>query len=122
MAPLNILIRFEWLAVLVASLIGYDWLGFSWLWFVVLILAPDLSMLGYLAGPRIGAVAYNTVHTLLAPAIVAALAWWLQMPLLVAGALLLLAHIAVDRLLGYGLKRSSGFQDTHLGQIGRVSP
>lgn len=122
MSPLDILVKLEWLAVLVASLIAYGWLGFSWLWFVVLILAPDLSMLGYLAGPGAGAVAYNLVHTLIAPAVVAAFGWWLQMPLLIAAALILLAHIAADRLLGYGLKRSTGFQDTHLGRIGRVSP
>lgn len=122
MSPLDILVKLEWLAVLVAGLIAYGWLGFSWLWFVVLILAPDLSMLGYLAGPGAGAVAYNLVHTLIAPAVVAAFGCWLQMPLLIAAALILLAHIAADRLLGYGLKRSTGFQDTHLGRIGRVSP
>jgi hypothetical protein len=104
--------------VLATSLVAYGLLGFSWLLFAVLILAPDLSMLGYLAGPRIGAIAYNAVHTLIAPAVLAFAAWLLAAPLLTALAAILLAHIAADRALGYGLKHSTGFKDTHLGQIG----
>jgi hypothetical protein len=94
-------------------------LGFSWLWFIVLILAPDLSMLGYLKGPHAGSFTYNLVHTLIAPAVLALAAWWLSMPWLTASALILLAHIAADRALGYGLKYATGFKDTHLGRIGR---
>ena len=105
--------------MLAASLVAYGLLGFSWLLFAVLILAPDLSMFGYLAGPRVGAIAYNAVHTLIAPAVLAAAAWLLTAPLLTALALILLAHIAADRVLGYGLKHPTGFKDTHLGQIGR---
>jgi hypothetical protein len=76
-------------------------------------------MLGYLVSPRLGAVTYNAVHNLIAPALVALAAWWLAAPLLSALALILLAHIAADRVLGYGLKHASGFRDTHLGRIGR---
>lgn len=118
MPPLSVLLKLEWLAVLIAALAGYSLLGFSWLWFAILILTPDLSMLGYLAGPGIGAVAYNGVHTLVAPGILALAGWWLATPLLTALALILLAHIAADRMLGYGLKYASGFKDTHLGRIG----
>jgi hypothetical protein len=113
------LLRLEWLAVFAASLVAYGLLHFSWLWFVVLILAPDLSMLGYLAGPRVGAFCYNLVHTLLAPAVLALIGWWLGPLWLTALALILLAHIAIDRALGYGLKHASGFKDTHLGRIGK---
>jgi hypothetical protein len=112
-------LRLEWLAVLAASLIAYGVLGFSWLWFAVLILAPDLSMLSYLSGPRAGAFTYNLVHTLIAPAVLALAAWWLSMHWLTGLALILLAHIAADRALGYGLKYATGFKDTHLGRIGR---
>jgi hypothetical protein len=118
LSPLNILLRLEWLAVLAASLVAYGWFGFSWLWFAVLILTPDLSMLGYLAGPRPGALCYNLVHTLIAPAVLALAAWLLAAPLLTQLALILIAHIAADRALGYGLKHASGFRDTHLGRIG----
>ena len=76
-------------------------------------------MLGYLGGPRLGAFCYNLVHTLIAPAVLALAAWLLAAPLLTQLALILLAHIAADRALGYGLKHASGFKDTHLGRIGR---
>jgi Domain of unknown function (DUF4260) len=116
---LNSLLRLEWLAVLAASLVAYGLAGFSWWLFALLILAPDLSMLGYLGGPRIGAFTYNAVHTLIAPGIVALAAWLFASPFSMALALILVAHIAADRALGYGLKYASGFKDTHLGKIGR---
>jgi hypothetical protein len=116
---LNNLLKLEWLAVLAASLVAYAISGLSWWLFALLILAPDLSMLGYLGGPRVGAFAYNAVHTLVAPGVLALAGWWLSNPLAAALALILLAHIAADRALGYGLKHTSGFRDTHLGRIGR---
>ena len=119
MLSLNSLLRLEWLAVLAAALVAYAMSGFSWWLFALLILAPDLSMLGYLGGPAAGAFAYNAVHTLIAPAVLALAAWLLASPLTMALALILVAHIAADRALGYGLKYASGFKKTHLGRIGR---
>jgi hypothetical protein len=119
LSRLDLLLRLEWLAVLAASMVAYALAGLSWLLFAVLILAPDLSMLGYLAGPRMGAIAYNIVHTLLAPAALALAAWWFASPALTALALILIAHIAADRALGYGLKHATGFKDTHFGRIGK---
>jgi hypothetical protein len=116
---LNSLLKLEWLAVLAGALVAYAAAGFSWWLFALLILAPDLSMLGYLGGPRLGALAYNAVHTLLAPALLGAVGWWLPSPVAMALSLILFAHIAADRALGYGLKQASGFRDTHLGRIGR---
>lgn len=99
-----------------------------WLWTVndgaVLLLLPalllpDLSMAGYLAGPRVGALTYNAVHNWTLAAVLLGLGAWLQAaPLLLAGAVLL-AHVGMDRALGYGLKLPTGFRDTHLGRIGR---
>ena len=119
MLSLKTLLSLEWLAVLAAAVVAYAIAGFSWGLFALLILAPDLSMLGYLGGPRIGAIAYNAVHTLVAPAILALAAWLLGSPLAMALALILTAHIAADRALGYGLKYASGFKDSHLGKIGK---
>ena len=119
MLSLKTLLKLEWLAVLAAALVAYAMSGYSWWLFALLILAPDLSMLGYLGGPVIGAIAYNTVHTLIAPGALALAAWLLASPLAMALALILLAHIAADRALGYGLKYTSGFKDTHLGAIGK---
>jgi len=90
----------------------------AWLW-VALLLAPDLTMAGYLVGPRIGAVLYNLGH-LYAPAfLLAVLGVALGSTALIAGGGLWLAHIGFDRALGFGLKLPSGFRDTHLGRAGR---
>lgn len=105
--------------MLVATVASYWWLDASWLLFAVLILTPDLSMLGYLAGPRVGAVAYNVFHSLIGP--LALFALGLAAGLLWAApvATIWLAHIAADRMLGYGLKLASDFSQTHMGPIGR---
>ena len=85
--------------------------------FGVLLLAPDLSMLGYLAGPQVGAAIYNTFHTYAMPAVVGALGMIFANPLMVAVALIWFAHIGMDRTLGYGLKYPSSFNDTHLERV-----
>ena len=101
------------------SLLAYWKSAGSWLLYVVLILAPDLFMLGYLRGPRIGAAVYNLGHTWLLPGILAAVGILVRTSLTLDIALIWLGHIGVDRLLGYGLKLPTAFQDTHLGRIGR---
>lgn len=109
--------RAEGAAVLVTALIAYAWLDASWLLFAALLLAPDLGMLGYLAGPRAGAITYNAVHVYAGAAAailagVAGVSWALPVGLIWA------AHIGMDRGLGYGLKLPTGFRDTHMGRIG----
>jgi len=87
--------------------------------FLAGLLVPDISMLGYLRGPHAGAIAYNVVHNWATAGLVLLLALAVQSgPLLLVGAVLL-AHVGIDRALGYGLKYPTGFGDTHLGRIGR---
>ena len=95
--------------------------GTSWSWwlFAVLLLAPDLSMLGYFVGPRIGAIVYNVVHTWAAPLVLFAIGWVAGPPMLLPLAFIWAAHIGIDRALGFGLKLPTGFHDTHLGRLGR---
>ncbi|UCI07517.1 DUF4260 domain-containing protein [Mesorhizobium sp. B1-1-8] len=119
MRPVDLVIRLEWLAATVAAVVFYAATGVSWWLFALLILAPDLSMLGYLAGPRVGAIAYNAFHTLIFSLALLLAGSPLASSTTTAVALIWLAHIAIDRALGYGLKLSTGFQDTHLGRIGR---
>lgn len=119
MKPLDLIIRLEWAVVAVAAIVFYALSGISWWLFAVLILAPDLSMLGYLGGPRLGAIAYNALHMLIAPVLLLLAGHLLGNAAAIAVALIWIAHIAIDRALGYGLKLSTGFQDTHLGSIGR---
>jgi hypothetical protein len=115
----RILLRLEGLALGALSVWLYAGTHRSWWLFAALILAPDLSMLGYLHGPRLGAVTYNVVHTWLMPLALFAVGYSADVPLLLPLAFILGAHIGFDRALGYGLKLSSGFQDTHFGRIGK---
>lgn len=87
-----------------------------WLW-PLLILAPDLSMLGYLAGPRIGAVCYNLAHHQGIALAVAAAGFFLHAPALLLAGVLLFTHSAMDRMFGYGLKHPDHFKHTHLGWL-----
>jgi hypothetical protein len=108
------LLRAEGAAAFGASLVAYQAMHGSWLVFALLFLVPDLSMLGYLAGRRTGAAAYNLGHSYLSPAALAAAGLILQAPWLFGPALIWAAHIGFDRLLGYGLKYAAGFKVTHL--------
>lgn len=115
----RLLLRAEGAAVLIVAAMLYRATGESWWLFAVLFLAPDLSFLGYFAGPRAGAIAYNCAHTLIGPAALGVAGFFAGDKLLTALALIWAAHIGFDRLLGYGLKYAAGFGLTHLGRIGR---
>jgi hypothetical protein len=112
-----ILLRLEGLAAFVASIVLYDRFDGSWLWFVVLLLAPDLSALGFLAGPRVGTITYNIAHTYVLPAILGIGGLLGDSDLAVSLALIWTAHIGMDRTLAYGLKYPTGFKDTHLSRV-----
>jgi len=114
----RIILRLEGLALLTAALLLYRNTHASWLVFAGLFLLPDISFAGYLFGPRVGALAYNTAHSTLGPLILAALALAYPSPHSLPIALVWLAHVGFDRALGYGLKKTTGFRDTHLGRIG----
>jgi hypothetical protein len=115
----RLLLRIEGVAMFAASLALYTHNGFSWLLFAVLFLSPDVAMLGYLAGPRVGAAAYNAVHTYL-PALALLFAGLIAgLPAATAGALIWIAHIGFDRALGFGLKYATGFGDTHISHTAR---
>ncbi|CAN5622679.1 DUF4260 domain-containing protein [soil metagenome] len=111
-------LRGEGLAVLLLSFALYSQHETGWLTFVVLFFVPDLAMLGYLSGPRTGALLYNLAHTYTAPVLLASAGLIAQNALLIPLALIWSAHIGLDRMLGYGLKMDTAFQDTHLGRIG----
>jgi hypothetical protein len=117
--PVRAILRLEGAAAFATAAALYVHAGFSWPMFALLFLAPDLAMLGYLIGPRLGAGAYNAAHTY-ALALPLALAGFLAgEQAVLALALIWIAHIGIDRALGYGLKYPTGFGDTHLGRVGR---
>ena len=109
----------EGAALLAVCLFAYAKLGFSWWLFAALILAPDLGMIGYLHGPKLGAQLYNAVHFTPLPIALGVAGYLAGAPLTIALAAIWLAHIGMDRTLGYGLKYETGFTDTHLGKIGK---
>jgi len=112
-------LRIEGAAALVAGVALYVHEGGQVLWIVPLLLAVDVSMAGYLAGPRLGAICYNLAHNWATGLAVLASGVALgSMPLLLAGAVVV-AHVGFDRLAGYGLKYPTAFRDTHLGRLGR---
>ena len=113
----HVLLRFEGLAVVAAAVVLYFHADFGWILFVALILAPDLSFAGYAFGPKVGAVAYDAVHTEVFPVALGTLGVVADSSGATKIALIWLAHIGADRLLGYGLKYPTEFKDTHLGRV-----
>jgi hypothetical protein len=113
----SLLLRTEEAALLILILFTYQHLHYSWLLFALLFLTPDLFMLGYLLNPRIGAATYNLVHTLTLPLALLILSYLQHWRLVTSIALIWTAHLAFDRLLGYGLKYPTYFKDTHLQHL-----
>ena len=112
-------LRAEGAATFAVGLAGFLWLGVPWYAFPLLLLAPDISAIGYLRGPRVGAFVYNLIHDLATGIAVAGIGLALgSVPIAAAGAILV-AHSGMDRMAGYGLKLPTSFKDTHMGRIGR---
>ena len=115
----RLLLRLEGLTLFVGMVLLYAAWDGSWLVFALLFFVPDLSFLGYLAGPKTGTVVYNAAHSYMAPMTLMTLGFGLAAPLTLSIAMIWLAHIGFDRALAYGLKYAAGFTFTHLGRIGR---
>jgi hypothetical protein len=113
----RVLLRVEGAAVAGAAIALYFSEGYAWWLLLVLALAPDLSMLGYLGGPRVGAACYDAVHTYVGPVALAAVGVIAEADLAIQLALIWLTHIGVDRAVGYGLKYPTDFKDSHLQRV-----
>jgi hypothetical protein len=115
-------LRLEGLSLLVVAVALYARSGAGWGMFAALLLVPDLSLAGYLAGPKIGARTYNAVHSEIGPLALGLTACLGLVPAtLLPIALIWAAHVGMDRAFGYGLKYTSAFGDTHLGRVGKHS-
>jgi hypothetical protein len=113
------LLKLEEFLLFGLALFLFDQLEYAWWLYAVLFFAPDLSMFGYLWGPKVGAITYNIVHhKALAISLYILGAIWGQPSLQLAG-VVLLGHSSLDRVFGYGLKYPEAFHSTHLGIIGR---
>jgi hypothetical protein len=113
------LLKLEELFMFALSIFLFSKLSFAWWWYPVLLFTPDLSMVGYIFSPQIGAGTYNFIHHKALGISIFVLGVILaSQPLQLAG-LILFGHSSMDRILGYGLKHSDSFQHTHLGMIGK---
>ena len=120
-ATMKNLLRVEELAELLLAIYLFTLLDYAWWWLLVLFLTPDLGMLGYLANTRIGAFTYNLVHHKAVAIGFYLLGALLGNPLLQLIGVILLAHSAFDRAMGYGLKHPDDFKHTHLGWLGSAA-
>ncbi len=111
------LLRAEGVAVVVAAVTLYFYAGYPWWLLLVLALAPDVSMLGFAVDQRAGTATYDAAHTYVTPVLLGAFGVVAEGDLAVQVALIWIAHIGVDRTIGYGLKYPSGFKDTHLQRV-----
>jgi hypothetical protein len=115
----KILLRLEGLALFIGMTLLYGIWDGSWWVYVILFLVPDISFAAYLAGPKFGALVYNAAHSYLGPMALMTTGFASGEPLTLSIAMIWLAHIGIDRALGFGLKYEAGFAFTHLGRIGK---
>jgi hypothetical protein len=111
------LLRVEGAALFIGAVVLYFHADYPWWLLLVLALAPDLSMLGYLAGPRARAAAYDAAHTTLLPIALCVAGVLAETDVAILVGLIWLAHIGADRALGYSLKYATHFKDTHLQRV-----
>lgn len=111
---INQLIRIEYGLAFILSLYIYLQLDFPiWLFFVLLFV-PDITMIGYALNNKIGAIVYNFGHSFILPFIFVTGYFAFSKKYLLLIAIIWIAHIFMDRCLGFGLKYQEGFKKTHL--------
>ena len=112
-------IKLEELGLFILGVYLFSLLNYQWWWFLILILAPDLSMFGYVINTKAGAFLYNLFHHRGVAVLVYILGCYLRIEIVQLIGIILFSHAAMDRIFGYGLKYETGFKYTHLGEIGK---
>lgn len=112
------ILKLEELTMFVFGIYLFSLLEYQWWWFPVLILVPDVGMVGYAFGNKTGAMVYNLFHHKGVALIIYLFGVFLSVPLLKLVGIILFSHAALDRVFGYGFKYDHGFKYTHLGEIG----
>ena len=113
----SVLLRIEGMVVLLTAVFLYHHLSYSWLAFTLLLLFPDLAIIVYAINKKAGAIAYNVLHTYTFPLALAMVSFAITSPVGLQIALIWFAHIGMDRTVGYGLKYTTEFKDTHLNRV-----
>lgn len=112
-------LKLEELGQLILGIFLFAQLDYSWWWFPILLLAPDVGMFGYIINPKIGAVVYNLFHHKGIAILLGLLGFYSNSSMLILIAVILYSHASFDRIFGYGLKYPDSFKNTHLGGIGK---
>lgn len=115
---MKISLKLEEVLMFMLGIYLFSLLDYQWWWFLVLLLAPDIGMVGYGLGNKVGALMYNIFHHKGLAIIMYLLGIFLSLPLLQLTGIILFSHASMDRIFGYGLKYDKGFKYTHLGEIG----
>ncbi len=118
---MSLILKLEETAMLLLGAYLFSLLDFQWWWFLVLLLTPDLGMVGYFFGNRAGAVLYNMAHHKGLAILIYLAGIFLSLPLCQLAGIILFSHASFDRIFGYGLKYGKGFRFTHLGEIGHTN-
>ena len=114
----RLILRTEYLIIaIMAAMLFVGVEHYSWWWLIVLFFAFDISLIGYVLSPKMGALTYNAVHNLIAPAILLGLHFIIPAPWLLFVGLLWLFHVSVDRTIGFGLMYGDKFGHTNLATI-----
>jgi hypothetical protein len=113
---ITLMLRIEGLAAFALATQAYFRLGWDWRLYAALFLVPDISLAGYLFDRKTGAWAYNVAHVYNLPVILGVVGFSAGKQWMLAAALVWVAHISIDRLLGFGLKYPEGIKHTHLGR------
>lgn len=112
-------LKIEELAQFILGIFLFSQLDYAWWWFPVLILTPDIGVIGYLINAKIGAFIYNIFHNKAIAVFIGLIGFYFNSSLLILIGVILFSHSALDRIFGYGLKYPDSFKNTHLGSIGK---
>jgi hypothetical protein len=117
MSKTHIFLILESIAIFIGSLLIYLFLSGNWIIFLVLLLAPDIFMIGYLKNSQVGSIIYNIGYVYAWPIVLIIIGILIKFNLLILFSLIWMTHISMDRAMGYGLKYPSDFKDTHMQRI-----
>ncbi|MDX1326159.1 MAG: DUF4260 domain-containing protein [Arenibacter sp.] len=118
---MGLILKLEELFLFLLGIYLFSLLDYSWWWFLGLLLAPDIGMLGYIVGNRAGAIGYNLFHHKGLAIAIYLMGSYLSLPLCQLIGIIVFSHASLDRIFGYGLKFDKGFKFTHLGEIGNAN-
>lgn len=110
------LIRLEEIALFGLSIFLFSLLDYRWWLFPLLLLLPDLAMVGYIANSKAGAVVYNFVHHRGVAIAIYIIGGLIEQEILQLLGVILFAHSTLDRIFDFGLKYTDDFKHTHLSE------